>query len=119
VAIELAGAEVIAMLSEDRLGAAMRYLATTDEEAAKLKVEVARSEYRCKLTRASVFLESEGSVEARKAQAEVSERVQKAEDQLMKALGAYEHMKAKRATEEWIVEVWRSMNANRRQGNVT
>ena len=107
------------MISEDRAARALKYLASTDEETAEAKVEVARCEYRCKLERAAVFLESEGSVDARKAQAEVSERVKKADEQHLKAMGVFEHLKAKRATEEWVIETWRSVNANRRQGNVT
>lgn len=107
------------MITEERASKALRYLATTDEETAEAKVNVARCEYRCKLTRAAVVLESEGSVAAREAQAEVSERVQKAEEERFKALGVFEHLKAKRATEEWVMDLWRSLNANRRQGNVT
>lgn len=107
------------MISEERAGKALKYLASTDEETADAKVEVARCEYHCKLVRAAVFLENEGSVEVRKAKAETSERVQNAEGAYLKAMGVFEHLKAKRATEEWVIETWRSLNANRRQGNIT
>lgn len=106
------------MISETRLEQAMTFLATTDKEAADLKVDVARHEYYCDLVRSQVYLECEGSVKTREAMAEVSERVQNAEANRLKAMGAFEYVKAKRFTEERIVEVWRSMNANRRQGNI-
>lgn len=106
------------MISDDRLQKALTYLSQTDEEAANLKVELARTEYRCKLVRAQVFLESEGSVEAKKAKAEVSQLVQQAQEQEFKAMGAFEYVKAKRATEEWVVDIWRSIQANRRQGQM-
>jgi hypothetical protein len=106
------------VVTEERAGKALRYLASTDSDTADAKVEVARSEYRCKLTRAQVLLEqTEGSVAIKEAKAESDPRTQKAEEERFKAIGVFEHLKAKRATEEWIMELWRSVNANRRQGN--
>jgi hypothetical protein len=106
------------VVTEDRAGKALRYLATTDGDTADAKVEVARAEYRCKLIRASVILEqTEGSVALKEAKAEVDPRTQAAEADRFKAMGVFEHLKAKRATEEWVMELWRSLNANRRQGN--
>jgi hypothetical protein len=106
------------MISDARLEKALTYLSTTDEQAAELKANVARMEYMCKLARSRQFLTGEGSVEARKALAEVSDDVQIAEDKLADAIVAFEKIKARRATEELIVEVWRSVGANRRAGNI-
>lgn len=107
------------MISQERAEKALAYLATTDEKVADAKVEVMKREYHSKLTRAQQFLGAEGSVEQRKAIAEVSQPVQDAEAESLKAVGVFEHLKAKRATEEWVMEMWRSLNANRRQGNIT
>lgn len=106
------------MISEDRLQKALTYLSTTDEESAELKANVARAEYVCKLSRARSFILAEGSVDLRKALAEKSENVMSAEELLADAIVAFEKVKAKRTTEGLIVEVWRSVNANRRVGNV-
>lgn len=106
------------VVTEERAGKALRYLASTDGDTADAKVEVARCEYRCKLVRASVLLEqTEGSVAIKEAKAEGDKRTQDAEAERFKAIGVFEHLKAKRATEEWVMELWRSVNANRRQGN--
>lgn len=105
------------MIAEDRCSRALTYLATTDEPAAELKTDVARKEYAMDLARKRVFLTAEGNNEERKAQAETSDDVRKAFDAYTEALLAYERMRAKRATESMIVDVWRSVNANRRQGN--
>jgi hypothetical protein len=105
-------------ISDDRLEKALKYMATTDESAAELKADVERAEYRCKLARAREFVTADGSVEARKAVAEMSESVQQAEDQRCKAIVEFEKVKAKRQTEALIVEVWRTCSANSRQGNV-
>ncbi len=107
------------VVTEDRAGKALRYLALTDQESADAKVAVAKAEYYCELVRAQVMLEQkEGSIAHKEAIAEVDERTQKAEDARMKAIGAFEYLKAKRATEIWVIEMWRSLNSNRRQGNV-
>ena len=106
------------MISEERLEKALSYLARSDESCAELKGEVCRKEYLCKLARSRGFLVASGSVEQRKAEAETSEDVQKAEDELAQAIVVFEKVKAKRQTEELICEVWRSVNANRRQGGM-
>lgn len=106
------------MISEDRAGKSLNYLASTDEDTAEAKVSVAKCEYRCKLIRAQVMLEqTEGSIAVKEAKAESDERTQKAEAERFMAIGIFEHLKAKRATAEWVIETWRSLNANRRQGN--
>lgn len=102
-------------VSDERMEKAMRYLAETDAKSAVLKADVARHEYIKKRKRAIVFLSATGSVEERKAKAEVSDEVEKAENDYTKALEESEAIGAKRKTESLIVEVWRSCNANRRQ----
>lgn len=103
------------MISDTRLEQAMHYLATTDAESAELKGNVARAEYVCKSARARALLCSEEkTVESRKADAETSQLVKEAEDEYAKALVASEKIRAKRTTEALVVEVWRSLQANRR-----
>lgn len=107
------------MISEARLEKALTMLATTDEQIAELKGDVARKEYLCKLVRSKQFLVAEGSVEARKATAEVSEDVQAAEEILSGAIIDYEKLRAKRETESLLVDVWRSLNSARSKGIIT
>lgn len=103
------------MISDKRLEQAMVYLAETDEKAAELKGNVARMEYVCKSARArALLLSDEKTVESRKADAETSSLVKEAEEGYANALVAFEKIRAKRGTEELVVEVWRSIQANRR-----
>jgi hypothetical protein len=106
------------MISDERCGKALTYLANTDEDAAELKVVVARKEYLLDLARRKMFLSTSGSIELRKAQAETTKEVGSAMDEYLEAMLVYEKVKAKRLTEALIVETWRSVNANRRVGNV-
>ena len=106
------------MITDERMETALRYLVDTDNLSGDLKAEVARKEYAAKLARARIFLMSEGSVEARKAQAEVSADVQAAEEELAKAIVADTRTQARRKTEVLVIDTWRSQNANRRVGNL-
>lgn len=107
-----------AIISEDRLEKALRYMAETDAPCAAAKGDVERAEYRCKMVRAREFMTAEGSVEARKAAAEVSDSVQQAETDRCNAIVAFEAIKAKRQTEALIIDVWRTLEASRRHGNI-
>ena len=106
------------MISDERCAKALHYLATTDEDAAELKTQVARMEYLVDLARKKEFLIAEGNIETRKALAETSENVKLAQDNYLQALLSFEKIRAKRVTEALICEVWRSVSANRRQGHV-
>lgn len=104
------------MIDEERLEKALRYLATTDSECAKLKANQARTEYQAKRTEALILKLGEGAMDLRKAEAKADPRSESAWEEHFKAIEAYESVRAKRETEAIIVETWRSMNANRRQG---
>ena len=106
------------MISEERLEKALRFLAETDEQAAEAKVSVSRREYVVDLYRRQMFLTETGNIEERKAKAETSSSVGNAMDQYLDTMLSWEKLKAKRATEELIVEVWRSLEASRRQGRI-
>ena len=106
------------IITEPKLESALNYIRDTDESCAAFKVEVSRKEYLCKIARAKIFLNAEGSVEQRKALAEISREVDLAEEARLTAMGEFEKQKAKRETNILIVEVWRSENKNRREGNL-
>ena len=95
---------------------ALAYLATTDEPCADLRADMERAEYKAKRTKAAIFQLSEGSVAERNAVAETSGDTQEAYEGYFKALRDFEAMKNKRSTEEIVIDTWRSLNANRRQG---
>ncbi len=107
------------MISETRLTRAMTYLAETDEQAAELKADVDRSEYKAKVTKATVFLHVSGTVAEREATALVANEVQDSYRAHFQAIRDYQAVANKRELERLVVEVWRSENANRRVGNIT
>ncbi|MCR4319773.1 MAG: hypothetical protein NUV74_05480 [Candidatus Brocadiaceae bacterium] len=106
------------IITEAKLQAAVDLMVATDEDIAIAKVEVARKEYLCKVARARIFLNAEGSVEQKKALAESSQEVDKAQEAYFIAMGQFEKVKANRETNTLIIEVWRSENKARKEGNL-
>jgi hypothetical protein len=106
------------MINEERLEKALHFLTTTDEPCAALRADLERAEYKAKTVKATVFKLSEGSVADRNAIAETSENTVAAYEHFFDTMHKYEAMKNKRSTESIVVDTWRSMNANRRSGNV-
>ena len=108
------------MISDERLQKALTYLAETDELAAKAKALVASLEAKKKTVVALAFSAAagKGGIGEREHLAHASQEYLDWTEDYENAVVEYETFRNKRRTEESIVEVWRSMNANRRVGNV-
>lgn len=106
------------IIDDQRCQKAIDYLIKTDELSAQMKTDVAAKEYALDLAKKRVFLTADGNVEERKAIAETSADVQTAVEAHCKSLLAFERVRARRTTAALIVDTWRSVNANRRSGNV-
>ncbi len=107
------------MISKDRLQQALTYLAETDEDAARAKTLVKGLEKSEKPTLAAQFLKVEGgSIAERDAIARTSTAYTNWRASYKAAVLDYERLETKRNTEILMVDVWRSLNANRRQGNI-
>ena len=106
------------MIDEAQMEKSLHHLADTDDEYARAKMDLERAEILRKRTRARVFQTGEGTVAERNAAAETSEEVGVADDAYIAAIGKYEGLKASRQRAELIIEVWRSLNAARRRGNL-
>ena len=106
------------MITDERCEKAIRFLAETDEKAAIAKVESQRLEDEVKAIKAAVFTRGEGSVEQRKADAELHQSVKDIRKEYYDQLLAYEHLQNRRRTEERVTELWRTVASNRRHGMV-
>ena len=105
-------------IPDSRLEKALHYLATSDQSSAELKADVARTEYVAKLREAAAYKLSEGTVEERKAIAKLAATSQEAWEKHFLAIAAYEKVRAKRELESLVVDVYRTVSANRRQGQI-
>jgi hypothetical protein len=102
-------------VSQDRMESALEFLAETDRDFALEKAELERSEIARKRARSKVFLTSDGTVAERQAKAEMAQDVIDADDRYVKTIEMYETLKARRERAEIVIDVWRSINANRRK----
>jgi hypothetical protein len=106
------------MISDDKLEAALRYLADTDEQAAGARAQRLRAEFARERLRARLTLESnETSDTKRRAWAECQPAYAEACEYAAATVGDDEFLRNKRNTANVIVEAWRSENANRRAGS--
>jgi hypothetical protein len=110
---------ISAVLNESRVTDALHYLAGSDELVASLKSNVARTEYMAKLQESMAYKAIPiGSVEDKKAEAKMQPQAIAAWNAHFEAVTEYEKVRARREREVLVIDVWRSINANRRVGNV-
>jgi len=102
----------------ERAEKAVNYLAETDRKIAELKVLHERCKRQNKRIWSAIFLRVDGSVEARKAEAETHEEYQTAQAAEMTALKEYEALKNERETACVVVDFWRSYNKAQQEGHV-
>ena len=94
------------------------YIVKTDFQIAELKVKHERDKRKAKRKWSAIFLRVTGSVEARKAQAEIHPDYELAVAGEMTSLLEYEKLRNKRETANTIIEFWRSYNKAMQQGHV-
>jgi len=101
----------------DDIGVALTRLAFTDEEAARRKRAVEAHDYIAKKKRYAAFLSCSGNVEERKATAENDPDYWEEREKYFDAIEESEALQNERKTLTLKIDVWRSLNANRRQGS--
>ena len=106
----------MSLVSQERLEQALTYLAETDEPAALAKAKVESLKIYGKTVKAYGFLDMVGTVAEREAKSVTTDEYKEWMQNLENAIIDSEQYINKRSTEAGIREVWRSLNANRRQG---
>lgn len=106
-------------MSKISVSESLQYLANTDDDFGKLKGVMKGLEYRLKVCKAQEFLKQEaGSAAEREQRAYASDAYRALVKEYEDAVIDYETVAARRETRILTIEVWRSQNANRRQGNI-
>lgn len=103
---------------EKQVERALNYLAESEEAYAQAVAKREAKEAGAKIARESAFLGATGSVAERQAMAGTSHEVRAALEALEAAYYELEILKAKRQRALLVIEVWRSLNSNRRAGIV-
>lgn len=106
------------VVTEDRVDQAMQYLAQTDLEVAHWKGATMRAEYMAEVAESLAYKSLEGTVEDRKRGAKCDENVKAAMEDWFKAIVEFEKIKARRAREVLVIDLYRTMEASRRAGHL-
>jgi hypothetical protein len=106
------------MISEERAEKALRFLVDTDERCAEAKGEMERTEFAYKRTREALFSHASGTVAERQAAAAQHPKTTEAHEAYVEALKTYSFLANKRDTERIVLDVFRTLCANKRQGTV-
>lgn len=96
----------------------LRYLAETDDECGRLRGVVRGLEQKLKICKAMQFLKAEGAAGIREQIAIASDEYRLLAQEYQDAYTELQTIETKRETRIIHIEVWRSQNANRRQGNI-
>ena len=106
-------------VTRERAEAALHFLAHSDIEVATLKVAAKRGELAFKRTKAAIFKIADGSVADRNSLAETASEAVAAEEAWLAAELEYEGLRNQRSTAVLVFEMFRSLEASRRQGSQT
>lgn len=103
---------------EKQVERALRYLEESEEAYARAMARKEKMESALKVARDIAFLEADGTVAERQARAGISAAYRSAVDEMEEAYVQAEILKAKRQRAILTLEIWRSLNSNRRAGVV-
>jgi len=108
------------IVTQQRLEKALHFLAETDTENAQWRGAVLRTEHMAKVAEALAYqqLDKSMTVEDRKRAVLLVPEVQKAHEEHFKAVTEAERLKARRQREVIVIELYRTMEASRRVGNI-
>lgn len=104
------------MIEEKQVEAALAYLAKTDEQTAAAKGRVKALEYRLKVAKAMEFLQASGTVAEKDATSLASDIYTQMVNEYQEAVTEFETFAAKRERAVLTIDVWRTEQANRRNG---
>ena len=104
------------MISDERAEKALRYLVDTDEAAAAAKAEMERAEFAYKRTREAVFTHAQGTVAERQAIAMQHTTTLESHERYVMSISLYNKVNNKRDTERIVLDMFRTLSANKRMG---
>jgi hypothetical protein len=105
-------------LNENRIEEALIKLSMSDENHARWYGELKYLEEGLKQAESHAFLLAEGTVAERTAIAKSSETYAKAVKAWTEALKNFKQIDNERNHEIRIIDIWRTLSSNRRQGNI-
>lgn len=106
------------MITDERMSEALEFLSSSDDEAAELRTDAERAEFKARAVRDAVFLHETGTVAERTAKAGNSDHYKDAMQDYYAKLELAERIRNRRNTAELIIRAWQTVSSNRRQGQI-
>lgn len=100
------------IVSEKNVSTALQYLADDPHPLARARYELTNAENKSRETFARLYLAADGSVEARKASAEIAAEYIEAKEKEAQAQLEYERHRSRVKAADMLLEIWRSEQAN-------
>ena len=105
------------LIGDDKIEAALGFLATASEEIAAARAQRLRAEFARKRTRAELIRKAnEATAQAREAWAESHPDYARASEEECRAVEQDEFLRDRRNVCDTIIETWRTQEANQRAG---
>jgi hypothetical protein len=105
-------------LDENRVEMALMRLAETNELHAELEGQLDYLTEALKMAKAHSFLLAEGGVAEREQKAIASLKFEEALNEKTKAFVEFKKIHNERQHEQRIIDIWRTLSSNRRQGGI-
>lgn len=106
-------------ITDESIESALNFLRDSSKSLADWKARFKYLEQKRKSLKAAAFLEADGAnVAEREAKAYRDEDYLKCLDEYKEAVYEYEILENQRRAAELRIEVWRTVNANQRRGNI-
>ena len=105
-------------LDENRVELALTRLADSNEDHAAWAGQVDYLDKGIKQAEAHAFLLAEGTVAERNAKAVASQEFKDALDAWLKAKVKFKKIDNERQHEQRVIDIWRTLSSNRRQGSI-
>lgn len=106
------------VISDQRLEQALTFIAESDQQIGHWRAQVLRTEFLAKSAEALAFKSQQGAIEERKQSARLTPEVSAAWEKHFQAVLEYEKLKAQRERQYIVIELYRTMSANLRRGQV-
>ena len=104
------------MISDERMEKALHYFVDTDDSAARALALVKKLEDNKKTILGKEYLQAAGTVADRNSIASTSDVFQDYLEEIENAWADHKFLENKRATEKIVIDVYRTISANQRNG---
>lgn len=106
------------MITDDQIEAALNYIRDKAEDLADARAKAKFLDHKRKVIRASYFTEASGTVAERESFAETRDEYKQCIEEYREAVHQDVLISTRIKAAELKIEVWRTLNANNRRGNI-